>query len=200
MEHLGIRGIRVKLTVVRPLTMASLATEQEGSAVDGTGKPLSSRERQLMTLAAQGETDDGIAHKIGIARGTIATYWTRIRAKMGPHNRVELVARFLQAHEESVIAELNAEIQRLKGTVEHIGDEGPQEVGFFRALLEESPDVVLVVDSDNRIAFANHAAQHFLGYSEDEFIGLALQTLLPERYHGIHKKHVAEYRRKPTSR
>ena len=53
---------------------------------------LSPREQQLITMAGEGLTDTAIANRLGISEATVNTYWGRIRVKLGPHNRTELVA------------------------------------------------------------------------------------------------------------
>jgi len=40
---------------------------------------LSVRERQVLSLAARGETDQGIANRLGISPATVNSYWVRIR-------------------------------------------------------------------------------------------------------------------------
>jgi DNA-binding CsgD family transcriptional regulator len=97
---------------------------------------LSARELSVLTFAAQGFTDEMIAHELGIQSGTVNSYWVRIRGKRGNLSRSELVARFVQtnadvAHsdyvttndeEAAILAEenrlilgkANAEIEHLK--------------------------------------------------------------------------------------
>jgi len=97
---------------------------------------LSGRELAVLTLAAQGYTDDMIANELGIQRGTVNSYWVRIRGKLGNLSRSELVGRFVQKnadtlHDEyvsqngadaatladlnrKILGKANAEIERLK--------------------------------------------------------------------------------------
>jgi DNA-binding CsgD family transcriptional regulator len=62
---------------------------------------LSSRELAVLTLAVQGFTDDMIAKELSIERGTVNSYWVRIRGKMGHCSRTELVAKFVQKNADS---------------------------------------------------------------------------------------------------
>ena len=97
---------------------------------------LSARELAVLTFAAQGYTDDMIAHELAIQCGTVNSYWVRIRGKLGNLSRSELVARFVQknadtVHDEyvsqnaadadsladvnrKILDKANAEIERLK--------------------------------------------------------------------------------------
>ena len=62
---------------------------------------LSEREHTVLSFAAQGYTDEMVAHELGIKRGTVNSYWIRIRGKLGTLSRSELVARFVQHNADS---------------------------------------------------------------------------------------------------
>ncbi|CAN5496099.1 hypothetical protein BH11ARM2_BH11ARM2_34390 [soil metagenome] len=62
---------------------------------------LSDRERTVLLLASEGLTDKEIARSLDLSRRTIGTYWERMRSKMGPHPRTQLVAKFLRNGTES---------------------------------------------------------------------------------------------------
>lgn len=66
---------------------------------------LSARELAVLTFAASGYTDDMIANELGIRRGTVNSYWVRIRGKLGNLSRSELVARFVQKNADSMHSE-----------------------------------------------------------------------------------------------
>lgn len=55
--------------------------------------PLSNREREVLSLARQGLTDQRIAERLGIGAASVRTYVERARKKLGASNRVEAVAR-----------------------------------------------------------------------------------------------------------
>ncbi len=60
------------------------------------GSPLASlapREREVLTLLAQGFTQRQVATRMGVGLGTVDTYLKRIRRKLGPGNTVALVRR-----------------------------------------------------------------------------------------------------------
>ena len=103
---------------------------------------LSSRELAVLKLAVEGKTDEMIARELGIGRGTVNSYWVRIRGKLGHLSRTELVARFVQqtaddlyhaarmendasaeklADDHKKLLEVaNAEIDRLKAQLEKL--------------------------------------------------------------------------------
>ncbi|WP_158409103.1 PAS domain-containing protein [Fimbriimonas ginsengisoli] len=57
---------------------------------------MSDRERTVLLLAAEGLTDKEIARHLELSQRTIGTYWERMRLKLGPFSRTQLVARFLR--------------------------------------------------------------------------------------------------------
>jgi DNA-binding NarL/FixJ family response regulator len=60
-----------------------------------TGKDLSDREQQVLSLLAQGLLYKQIASQIGITHGTVRTYAQRIYEKLHVHTRTEAVVKFL---------------------------------------------------------------------------------------------------------
>ena len=52
----------------------------------------------------------------------------------------------------------------------------------FRALAESASDAILTADGENRIVFANRAAERILGYSIPAMIGRRLERIIP----GLH--------------
>lgn len=62
---------------------------------------LSDRERTVLEFATKGFTDDMIARELGIEKGTVNSYWVRIRGKQGHFSRTELVARYVQSNANS---------------------------------------------------------------------------------------------------
>jgi len=61
------------------------------------GAPLSQRERQCLALAANGQTGDDIALKLGITPRTVQFHFDSIRSKLGVTSRQEAVAKGVQA-------------------------------------------------------------------------------------------------------
>jgi PAS domain S-box-containing protein len=54
----------------------------------------------------------------------------------------------------------------------------PEEALPLLAALTHSPDPVFVTDRHNQIVFWNHSAEHLLGYSSDEVVGLPCAGVL----------------------
>src|SRR5690348_5144271 len=77
------------------------------------GEGLSPRELQLLSFAAQGLTDNAISHKLGISLATVGTYWGRIRIKLGPLNRTELVANWLKEQPAVTVDQLKSDNEDL---------------------------------------------------------------------------------------
>ena len=61
-----------------------------------TGRPLSHRERECLTLAARGLTTEDIGYKLGICTRTVQFHFDSIRSKLAVANRQEAVARAIQ--------------------------------------------------------------------------------------------------------
>ena len=53
--------------------------------------PLTSREREVLTLLVQGHTDQEMARRLFLSVKTIETYRARIAEKLGLRSRAELV-------------------------------------------------------------------------------------------------------------
>ncbi len=63
----------------------------------------------------------------------------------------------------------------------------------FLALLEATPDAIVGVWPDGRIALLNGRAEALFGYSRDELVGQPLELLVPEGARSIHPGHRAHY-------
>lgn len=67
----------------------------EGSG--GIGPTLTARERDVLTLVAQGHTNQQVADRLFLSVKTIETYRGRLMAKLGLENRAQLVQYAIQA-------------------------------------------------------------------------------------------------------
>lgn len=164
---------------------------------------LSERERQLLTLAAQGLTDNAIAHRLGISLATVGTYWGRVRIKMGPFNRTELVANFLREEAAEAVAGLKNENSRLLRELEDRSSTAAMlqaSLEMFRGLIETAPDAILVVNEHGKIELANQQAEEMFGYLRNELIGISIEALVPERYRKEHVGRRDEYHHNPIRR
>ena len=161
------------------------------------------RERQLMQMAARGHTDQSIANHLGISLATVGTYWGRVRTKLGPYNRTELVANFLKAHAERTVTLLRDENAHL---VKQIEEQTRTEqmlrtsLELFKGLLETAPDAIFIVDESGYIKFANDQASELFGYTPEELVALRVEALIPERYRSVHLEHREHYNGNPVKR
>lgn len=154
---------------------------------------LSVRESQLLKLAASGFTDVAIAHKLGISEATVKTYWRRIRMKIGPYSRTELVATVLKSEMGRTVSELRERsMQQLDGL--------PAQFSFYQQLVENAPDAILIVTMEGVVQLANEAAAAMFGWKKEELKGRHISVLVPERHRDIHFQHLQEYISAPSRR
>ena len=69
---------------------------RQGAPFRFSGRPLSERERECLTLAARGMTSEDIAFKLGIGSRTVQFHFDSIRSKLAAANRQEAVARAIK--------------------------------------------------------------------------------------------------------
>ncbi|RPI63795.1 MAG: PAS domain S-box protein [Lysobacterales bacterium] len=67
-------------------------------------------------------------------------------------------------------------------------------------LLELGPDATVVVDGQGTIIFANAQVAQTFGYLPTELVGGTVDRLLPERFHGVHSQHRAQFALQPRPR
>lgn len=80
---------------------------------------LSPRESEIVELAIDGLTNEGIANHLGLSVGTVNTYWLRIRLKVGGVGRTDSVAKVITERAERALAAANVDSQDLR---DHIAD------------------------------------------------------------------------------
>jgi PAS domain S-box-containing protein len=168
-----------------------------------SSETLSPREQELLTLAAEGLTDQGIAHRLGISIATVGTYWGRVRVKLGPYNRTELVSLNLKFQAQRVIDQLQNENRRLVGELQervHSAELLETSLELFQGLVETAPDAIIVVDQDGMIQLANEQAAVLFGYEHGALRGMFVDYLLPERYREKHVDNRNEYAGRPVRR
>lgn len=162
---------------------------------------LSDREKSLIQLAAAGATDTAIAHKLGISEATVGTYWGRVRIKLGPYSRTELVAIVLRGEQEEALNRLRQENAHL---VEELraASQSPAsgESDFYRALIENAPDAMILVTVAGTLSGANAAAHELFGYEAGAMEGMDLTSLIPPELREVHKVHREEFVKDPRRR
>jgi PAS domain S-box-containing protein len=82
----------------------------------------------------------------------------------------------------------------------HVSLQGEGSWANLLTLLEVSPDALVLVDSAGRIASVNSQTEELFGYARSELEGLALETLLPERFRDAHELHREQYATSPRTR
>ena len=70
----------------------------------------------------------------------------------------------------------------------------------FRALVESSPNAVLLAGTDGTITFLNRQAEAMFGYTRDELIGQAIEVLVPERFRNRHPAYRDQFAVQPQRR
>lgn len=71
---------------------------------------------------------------------------------------------------------------------------------LFKALLETAPDGMIIVDQQGKIMLANAQTEKLFGYAKSELIGQPIEMLIPQRFHGAHSGHRADYGHNPKAR
>jgi len=70
----------------------------------------------------------------------------------------------------------------------------------MQTLAEESPDAIVVVDVQGRLAWGNRQAEQLFGYGRAELLGQAVELLLPGGAQQAHLAHRAAYMESPRTR
>jgi PAS domain S-box-containing protein len=163
---------------------------------------LSDREKQLLKLASEGHIDTSIANQLGISEATVSTYWGRIRVKLGPHSRTELVAIVLREENEQAMVSLREENERMAKEIRlNSGEYGDhRSANFYQDLIEIAADAMFVVNEKVIIENLNQAAADLFGYEKSELRGQPVTGLMPERFRLIHNSHRANYFFEPAKR
>ncbi|MGE5466008.1 MAG: PAS domain S-box protein [Ignavibacteria bacterium] len=81
-----------------------------------------------------------------------------------------------------------------------ITDRKKAEEAQLKAVIEASPEAVLLVESDGRIGYANRVCERMFGYTPEEALGLDVNELVPLPHRGRHRQYVAAFAQDPHSR
>ena len=81
-----------------------------------------------------------------------------------------------------------------------IADELRASEAKFRGVVDAAPDGIVMVGADGRITLVNVHAATMLGYSSEELVGAAVETLLPDALRSRHLDHRAAYNAAPITR
>lgn len=169
--------------------------------VSSSNHELSPREVAVIRLAAEGLTDTAIGQRLGISESTVSTYWGRVRGKYGPRPRAEIVAQFIHEESRRELEELRGRYVGVLSQVQHLVDDllPHDDESLFRAMIENAPDPILLVDRRGGILLANCAASELFGYREGEMQQATLGSLIPPPLRERHKEHVDAFFASPRS-
>jgi PAS domain S-box-containing protein len=59
--------------------------------------------------------------------------------------------------------------------------------------LDSTPDAMVIVDQDGRIAVVNRQTEQLFGYQREELLGQPIEILVPQRFHAAHRRHGSGY-------
>lgn len=105
-------------------------------------------------MAAEGLTDKEIAKHLNLSRRTIGTYWERLRLKIGPYSRTQLVAQFLRVESDADPS----------GTT-------------YRNLFASWEEGVWIISPVGTTLYANHRIATLFGFAPEEFPEADVKTL-----------------------
>src|SRR6185295_16304664 len=71
---------------------------------------------------------------------------------------------------------------------------------FFRSVLEQAPDGLMVVDVNGGIVIANAQCERLFGYTREEFIGMKVEKLVPDEVRPRHPDLRADFHRSAKQR
>jgi PAS domain S-box-containing protein len=147
---------------------------------------LSPRENEILALATEGLTDTAIANRLGISEGTVGTYWGRIRTKLGPFPRTELVAIKIRADYREEVEAFERERDQLLDKLRR----AEEAETIYEHIVDDADEGVFIIDDEGSLEHANPAALQIFGYSAEEIKGLRLPDLIPPRFREDHfEKH-----------
>ena len=127
---------------------------------------LSPRERSILHLASLGYTDRAISAELGISKGTLGTYWNRLRMKIGSFNRTELVATVLR----------NDFDKELSQAITKPATEEP----YHEAEDSGTHANVLLLDASGVVNGASPTVASLFGVSLHDILGARIETVVPE--------------------
>ncbi len=71
---------------------------------------------------------------------------------------------------------------------------------YFQAVLESTPDALIMTDAEGRVLLLNRQAEKLFGYRRSEVLGAPVETLIPDRFRAEHPAHRRTYLQEPVTR
>lgn len=130
--------------------------------IDTSAFHLPDREATLVNMAADGLTDQEIAHQLGISVHTVNTYWNRLRKRLNAPSRTAVLARLLveqaKLSEKALREELNRRLEaeaRLRETLGLVEEELTETKDAFGARIIQRLQIMQVANEKAK-ALARH--------------------------------------------
>jgi PAS domain S-box-containing protein len=64
--------------------------------------------------------------------------------------------------------------------------------GLYLALVDQTPDALVVSDPAGTITLINRQSERLFGYAREDLLGRPVEELLPQRFHAVHRQHRAD--------
>lgn len=71
---------------------------------------------------------------------------------------------------------------------------------LFKTFFDSAPDAVIIADDQGKIIVSNHQATKLFGYTDQEFLHIQVENLMPEGFRGRHAIHRDSYAANPKFR
>jgi len=134
---------------------------------------LSEREKEILSLAIDGLTDQQIGNRLNITASTVNSYWVRIRGKLGHLSRTELVSKIVQqraaidkSNLEARLAELREQVKRRDDHVDLI-----DRTAFLEAAFDANPEILVLFDESGTVLLANRRFEDLFEISPGTAVG-----------------------------
>jgi PAS domain S-box-containing protein len=114
---------------------------------------------------------------------------------------LEILQRNLRTQE--LLGQTQAQARQLEEQTSRLTasqDELRETEQFFRSVLELAPDGLMVVDENGAIRLANAQCEKLFGYTRDELVGQAVETLVPMDVRQGHAALRESFNRAPSAR
>ena len=129
-------------------------------------RKLTTRETQLLKLAAEGYTDKEMAMILGISRETVTTYWKRLKQKYRATNRTSLVVALIGKANNQVHEDTESPIPTEGGGEASVG--GDDADLDYHNLFDELGFGVLFESNKGATVLSNRLVLEMLGLQESE--------------------------------